>query len=65
MYLASDSGELIGQKSSHGCFNSLFRFYKFVYNASKTFRSKKIKKLLNNLKLFQKVLVNNLVRFSD
>ena len=27
MYLASDSGELIGKKSCYGSFDSLFRFY--------------------------------------
>ena len=42
MYLASDSGELMGKKAVMGALNSLFRFYKFIYNVIKTFWSKKI-----------------------
>ena len=27
MYVASDSGEFMGKKSSYGCFNFVFRFH--------------------------------------
>ena len=39
---ASDTGELNGQKSCDGCFNSLPRLYKFIYNVVKIIWSKTI-----------------------
>ena len=33
MYLASDSGEVMGKKAVMGALNTLSRFYKFIYNA--------------------------------
>ena len=41
MYSASDSGEIIGKKLLWVP-NSVFRFYKSIYNAFKTFWTKKI-----------------------
>ena len=42
MYSASDSGEMIGKKSSNGCVNSLLRFYQSIYYVAKIVWSEKI-----------------------
>ena len=44
MYLASDSGKLIG-KSCYGCANTILRLYQLIYYAFETFWSKKVIKL--------------------
>ena len=42
MYAASDTGEIMGKKSSNGCSYTLLRLYKSIYNVVKIIRSKKI-----------------------
>ena len=42
MYVSSDTGELMGKKAVMGALNTLFRFYKFIYNVVKIIWSKKI-----------------------
>ena len=42
MYVASDTGELMGKKGCYGRINIIFRLYKSIYNVAKTVWPKKI-----------------------